>query len=524
MEGKDSCRGLGASELYSDRCHSAAGNMNVMLALTVHTRAALDIGLVKITLQELQHQFPQLTSRICRDGGKVEFRPMECPVLPLDTEFQCKDMLHDKFDTERGPLWRVQIITMQDMEKASLKFGPEVDAILEDDSSLETRWRYLLRYLQGRLNQDIDSFREEQGEKKEAEEEGRSVVIMTFHPSITDTTGAFYLAKQLMSLLDLLLDSDGPLQLGQPEAIPPCVETLLPSPDSAFQLGDLFPMVKAVGSHFVASRRSPLEPLLRGGAEEKDGQEEKGRSLFLRGWLTEAETSEVLALCEEDDVSLHGLVMAAGLTAVARLCHSHTSTCPPTTVTSIRAGVSTNLRQYCTPPPRNGALTAPYEETYSVPPVVDAEDLWRFAHQLSMQHNTAKSTRQPLRQLRMYSKMFSTPGGEAGFRDMESNSRVTSEMSLAVHGDLGHIFRRESSADELSSWTRHEQPTLQVKLEDVFPMVAAQNMGSPFSHTAHVYQGRLNYLLGYHTTYVETPQALALRDETMGLLRMAVDH
>ena len=42
-----------------------------------------------------------------------------------------------------------------------------------------------------------------------------------------------------------------------------------------------------MGSHFVASRWSPLEPLLRGGAEEKDGQEEKGRSLFLRGWLTE---------------------------------------------------------------------------------------------------------------------------------------------------------------------------------------------------------------------------------------------
>ena len=38
---------------------------------------------------------------------------------------------------------------------------------------------------------------------------------------LSDHTGAFYLAKQLMSLLDLLLDSDGPLQLGQPEAIPP---------------------------------------------------------------------------------------------------------------------------------------------------------------------------------------------------------------------------------------------------------------------------------------------------------------
>ena len=89
-------------------------------------------------------------------------------------------------------------------------------------------------------------------------------------------------------------------------------------------------------------------------------------------------------------------------------------------------------------------FTAPYEETYSVPPIVDAEDLWRLAHQLSMQvassfvtkflicpisvskihysytplqHNTAKSTRQPLQKLRMYSKMFSAPGGgDAAFR------------------------------------------------------------------------------------------------------------
>ena len=29
-----------------------------------------------------------------------------------------------------------------------MKFGPELEAILEDDSSLETRWRYLLRYVQ----------------------------------------------------------------------------------------------------------------------------------------------------------------------------------------------------------------------------------------------------------------------------------------------------------------------------------------------------------------------------------------
>jgi len=65
---------------------------------------------------------------------------------------------------------------------------------------------------------------------------------------------------------------------------------------------------------------------------------------------------------------------------------------------------------------------------------------------------------------------------------------------------------------------------MQVKLEDVFPMVAGQHMGSPFSHSAHIYQSRLNYILGYHTTYVGTPQALQLRDETMAILRMAVEH
>ena len=68
---------------------------------------------------------------------------------------------------------------------------------------------------------------------------------------------------------------------------------------------------------------------------------------------------------------------------IHRLCHGSNS--PPTTATSLRAAISTNLRQYCSPAPRNGVYTAPYEETYSVPPVVDSEDLWRLAHQLSMQ-------------------------------------------------------------------------------------------------------------------------------------------
>ena len=46
------------------------------------------------------------------------------------------------------------------------------------------------------------------------------------------------------------------------------------------------------------------------------------RSQFLRGWLSESETRDLVALCEEEDVSLHGLVLAAGLTAMARYTSS----------------------------------------------------------------------------------------------------------------------------------------------------------------------------------------------------------
>ena len=147
----------------------------------------------------------------------------------------------------------------------SLGFGPEVEAIIEDESSLDTRWRYFLRYLQvrtvrslsrspvkkisiillikyfdksffkilvkklrvsrmftyrhfpqGCLNQDIDNFEN----SLTLEEEGRSVVVMTFHPAVTDTTGAFYLAKQFMELLDVKLENDGPLSVSEQQDIP----------------------------------------------------------------------------------------------------------------------------------------------------------------------------------------------------------------------------------------------------------------------------------------------------------------
>jgi hypothetical protein len=61
----------------------------------------------------------------------------------------------------------------------STGFGPELSAIIEDDSPVDTRWRYFLRYFQGKVNQeDIADF--------DSEDEGfRSFILMSFHPSIT---------------------------------------------------------------------------------------------------------------------------------------------------------------------------------------------------------------------------------------------------------------------------------------------------------------------------------------------------
>ena len=55
-------------------------------------------------------------------------------------------------------------------------------------------------------------------------------------------------------------------------------------------------------------------------------------------------------------------------------------------------------------------------------------------------------------------------------------------------------------------------------------MTAAQDMGSPFTHTAHLLYGKLNYILLYHTSYADQAQALKVRDEVIDVLRMATQR
>ena len=43
----------------------------------------------------------------------------------------------------------------------------------------------------------------------------------------------------------------------------------------------------------MSTRRSPLDSLVKTKADEGEEEVQGGKSLFLRGWLTEAETAEV---------------------------------------------------------------------------------------------------------------------------------------------------------------------------------------------------------------------------------------
>ena len=230
--------------------------------------------------------------------------------------------------------------------------------------------------MQGCLNQDIGSFQN----SLSLEEEGRSVVIMTFHPAITDTPGALYLARQFMSILDTKLDNTGQGSLTEQETTR-SVEDLLPSPDSSFHLGDLMPMMNSVVNHFIPTRKSLLDSWILPESSPPY------RSRFLRGWLTEEETRDVLGQCCEDDISLHGVMLAASLLATARVC------CKNVENPALKTSINMNLRQFISPTPRHGQLSAPYDETFTVPRVESCDEFWSYAKSLTLAHNTARSSK-----------------------------------------------------------------------------------------------------------------------------------
>ena len=206
-------------------------------------------------------------------------------------------------------------------------------------------------------------------------------------------------------------------------------------------------MVTSVKNHLFPWRKSPLDLQLREVTDTFVESERlaRPRSHFLRGWLTEDETRELVARCQEDEISLHGVVLAAGLLAMARICRQESGQ-----VVSLRANIITNLRQFCSPPaPKHGVLSAPYEENFSVPDLRESEEFWQFAHRLTMSHNTAKSNRSAVRAVRHYSNLLA--GGDTLSHSLSQTSRrVSSEMSVAVHGDLGEDTRHMMARHDLT--------------------------------------------------------------------------
>ena len=482
---------------------------------------------MKCALQEFQHMFPHLTSRLKTSAPQtvpnaeemVSFVPMECPILPLDTKLTCTDMLHTPFDEENGPLWRVQHVTEAIMDAANLVskssanmdarlilllqgFGPELSAIVEDEADEPTRWRYFLRYMQGKVNQrTIDPF--------DSTEEGyRNFIIFTFHPSVTDTVGVFHLLRQFLVILDSILALDGntaPLPdvgvAGESHSLPPPIEQLIHQQLSYATIKEWsgFNSFK----EYIYSRKSPLEFL--GGVESPP---ERGHAHVLRGWLSEAETRELLAIMDEDDVSLHGVILAATLTSLSRMLDNENLSCP-----SLKVANDLNLRQFCSSAPKLGCLNSCYEAEYSTQDIASRSDFWKYSHELTVKHNQAKDQFT----LRSGSHRKTTP--------------YSCDMAVSSYGNLGLLFRNKSffsevAMDSIDTWSKPLNEVLQtnIRLEDVFHVVNGRDVGVPFLHSVHVLHGKLNYILVYDTNLIRDQRhALMVRDETINVLRMAVD-
>ena len=84
-------------------------------------------------------------------------------------------------------------------------------------------------------------------------------------------------------------------------SLPPPIENLVPL---SYTLKDWVPFNSM--KEYIYPRKSPIESL-NSSFELPAEPEMVDQTQVLRGWLTETETQELLAIMEEDDSSLHGM-------------------------------------------------------------------------------------------------------------------------------------------------------------------------------------------------------------------------
>ena len=120
------------------------------------------------------------------------------------------------------------------------------------------------------------------------------------------TVGVFHMLRQFLVILDSILAQDGntgpPPDVGvADDSLPPSIESLVPL---TYSLKDWVPLNSI--KEYIYPRKSPMESLKRTSSASEPEPETPVQTQVLRGWLTETETQELLAIMEEDDSSLHG--------------------------------------------------------------------------------------------------------------------------------------------------------------------------------------------------------------------------
>ena len=357
--------------------------------------------------------------------------------------------------------------------------------------------------MQGKVNRStIDPF--------DSTEEGyRNFILFAFHPSITDTVGIFHMLRQFLVILDSILVMDGntapPPNVGLTEnsILPPSLEEkIVPNSFAGFSWSHLNSI-----RDYILPRKSPLEFL--GGAANSllNSENSLGNSNVLRGWLSETQTREIEAIREEHDVSLHGVILAAALTSLTRMLDFENLSCP-----SIKVANDVNLRQNIQiEKPKLGCFCSLYEADYQTREITSKREFWNLAHELTVKHNQAKE-----------------------HFNVKADRKIIPhwcDMSVATHGNLGLLFRNQSLPEvgltSIDTWSKPLNEVLQtnIRLEDVFHMANMRNMGVAFHHSGHILHGKLNYILNYDTNLIKDQRhAFMVRDETINVLRMAVDN
>ncbi len=268
---------------------------------------------------------------------------------------------------------------------------------------------------------------------------------------------------------------------------------------------------KSVSDYILMPRKSPLAFFSQSNNNKADASLDEdgchGGVHVLRGWLSEPQTRELLALMEETKTDLHGVILAAGLAAVSR-----TLTSEDQAHDGLRVANELNLR-HDMGMAKVGAFSTSYEAEFDdvgkKSSVTSRSDFWRLAHDLSVKHDASE---------RSFVLRKRTSGPYLGV-----------DMGVASYGNLNLLFRKAENSQQIGdSWSRplsEVDHQTHIRLEDVFHVVNVTDLGVPFRHTAHILHGKLNYIMTYDTKLVRNQRyAFMVRDEVINLLRMAVDE